>query len=34
MAASSASAMPAPGEVWLAYLRFADRPEAGIVIEA
>ena len=29
MAASSASAKPAPWEVWLAYLRFADHPEAG-----
>ena len=31
MAASSASAKPAPWEVWLAYLRFADHPEAGKV---
>ena len=31
MAASSASAKPAPWEVWLAYLRFADHPETGKV---
>ena len=31
MAASSASAKPAPWEVWLAYLRFADHPETSKV---
>ena len=31
MAASSASAKPAPWEVWLASLRFADHPEVGKV---
>ena len=31
MAASSASAKPAPWEIWLAYLRFADHPETSKV---
>lgn len=31
MAASSASPKPAPWEVWLAYLRFADHPDVGKV---
>ena len=31
MATSSASAKPAPWEVWLAYLRFADHPETSKV---
>lgn len=31
MQASSASRAPAPWEIWLAYVRFADHPEVGKV---
>ena len=31
MQASSASKSPAPWEVWLAYVRFADHPDVGKV---